>query len=251
MIRLIGAELFKLRTTRMYLGLLAAGTALVVAVTAVQLALGADSSLSIEGAAEVIETEADLRSVLDVTGIAALFTLVLGATAVAGEHRHHTAASMYLLTPARSRVVIAKLVGYVIAGALFGIVVEAAAAVVTVGWLVAMGAPVPFGSTVAAGLALTPVATGLAAAFGVGLSAAVPNQLGAVLVAVGWVMLAEQLLAGLVPGLAEWLPFSGAGAAVTGQATSIGVAAGMALFLGYIVALTGVGLEVTRRRDVG
>lgn len=250
MIRLVRAELFKLRTTRMYIGLLAAAATLVVAVTALHLALGGDTSLSIEGAANVIETEADLRSVLDVTGIAALFTLILGATAVASEHRHHTVASTFLLTPARSRVVIAKLAGYFIAGALFGIVVEAAATAVAIGWLAATGAPVPFGPTVAAGLALTPVATGLAAAFGVGISAAIPNQLGAVLVAIGWVMVAEQLLGGLVPALAEWLPFSGASIAVTGQATDIGVAAGLALFVGYIFVLTNIGLQVTRRRDI-
>lgn len=250
MIRLIRAELFKLRTTRMYVGLLAAATALVVAVTAVQLALGGDTSLSIQGAADVVTTEADLRSVLDVTGVAALFTLVLGATAVAGEHRHHTVASTFLLTPTRSRVVMAKLVGYFLAGALFGVVVEAAATALAVGWLAATGTPIPLGSTVVAGLALTPVATGLAAAFGVGISAAIPNQLGAVLVAIGWVMVAEQLLGGLVPGLAEWLPFSGASTAVTGQATDVGVAAGLALFVGYVFILAVIGLQVTRRRDV-
>lgn len=136
------------------------------------------------------------------------------------------------------------------AGAVFGIVVEAAATAVAIGWLVATGAPVPIGSTVVAGLALTPVVTGLAAAFGVGISAAIPNQLGAVLVAIGWVMVAEQLLGGLFPGLAEWLPFSGASIAVAGQATDLGVAAGLVLFAGYVVALTSIGVQVTRRRDV-
>ncbi|HUG32920.1 MAG TPA: ABC transporter permease subunit [Acidimicrobiia bacterium] len=198
----------------------------------------------------VIETEADLRSVLNVSGVAVLFTLVLGATAVAGEHRHHTIATTFLLTPARSRVVIAKVVAYTVAGALFGLVVEAAAVVVAVGWLAATGSAIPFGSTVVAGLALTPVATGLAAGFGVGISAAVPNQLGAVLVAFGWVMIAEQLLGGLVPSVARWLPFTGAGTAITGQHPEIGAMAGVVLFSVYLVAIVVVGIQVTRSRDV-
>lgn len=250
MSRLIVAEWFKLRTTRMYLGLLVAATGLVVVVTGLQMALGDGSSLTIEGAASVIETEADLRSVLNVSGVAALFTLILGATAVASEHRHRTIATTYLLTPSRSRVVVAKAIGYMVAGAILGIVVEAAAMIVALGWLAATGAAIPFGSSVVAGLALTPVATGLAAGFGVGISAAIPNQLGAVLVAFGWVMVAEQLLGGLVPDVATWLPFAGAGTAISGQHPELGAAAGIGLFLVYLVAVVGVGIQVTRSRDI-
>jgi hypothetical protein len=249
-IRLIRAELFKLRTTRMYLGLLVAATGVVVLVSGLQFALGEDSSLTIEGAASVIETEADLRSVLDVSGVAVLFTLILGATALAGEHRHRTIATTFLVTPTRSRVVVAKVAGYTVAGAVFGVVVEAAAVVVAVGWLTATGNAIPFGSTVIAGLALTPVATGLAAGFGVGIGAAIPNQLAAVLAGFGWVMLAEQLVGGLVPDLAQWLPFRGAGAAITGLNPEIGAVAGIGLFLAYLFVIVAVGIQVTRRRDI-
>lgn len=248
--RLVRAEWFKLRTTRMYLGLLVAATGLVVLVTALQLALGDDSSLTIEGAASVIETEADLRSVLNVSGVAVLFTLILGATAVASEHRHRTIATTYLFTPSRSQVVVAKVIAYTVAGAVFGVVVELAAVVVAVGWLAATSSVIPFGSSVVAGLALTPVATGLAAGFGVGVSAAIPNQLGAVLVVFGWVMVAEQLMGGLVPDVAQWLPFAGAGTAISGQHPELGAAAGIGLFLVYLVAVVAVGIQVTRSRDV-
>jgi ABC-2 type transport system permease protein len=249
-IRLVKAEWFKLRTTRMYLGLLVAATGLVVLVTALQFALGDSSSLTIEGAASVIETEADLRSVLNVSGVAVLFTLILGATAIASEHRHRTIATTFLLTPSRSRIVLAKVVAFTIAGVVFGIVVEAAAVVVAVGWLGATGASIPFGSSVVAGLALTPLGTGLAAGFGVGISAAIPNQLGAVLVAVGWVMVAEQLLGGLVPDVAKWLPFAGAGSAITGQHPELGWAGGIGLFVVYLVAMVAVGIQVTKRREI-
>lgn len=250
MIRLVRAELFKLRTTRMYLGLLVAATALVVLVTSLQFALGDDTSLTIEGASAAVATQADLRSVLDVSGVAALFTLILGATALSGEHRHRTIATTFLLTPARGRVVAAKVVAYAMAGAVLGLVVEAAALIVAVGWLAASGGPIPFGTTVLAGLALTPVSTGLAAGFGVGIGAAIPNQLAAVLAASGWVMLAEPLVGGVVPEAALWLPFRGAGSAITGQNPDLGASAGAALFLLYLIILVGVGIEVTRRRDI-
>lgn len=250
MMRLVGAELFKLRTTRLYLGLLAACSGLVVVVTALHFLLAGDANLTIEGAADTITTQADLRSVLDVSGVAVLFTLILGATAIAGEARHHTIATTFLATPARSRVVVAKVVGYAIAGAVFGLVVETAAVAVAFGWLAATGVPIPFGLTVAAGLALAPVATGLAAGFGVGVGAAVPNQLGAVLVAIGWVMIVEQLFSGLFPEVARWLPFAGAGSAITGQHSQLGWAGGVGLFVAYLAVMVSVGMQVTRRRDV-
>lgn len=250
MIRLVGAELFKLRTTRLYLILLASATALVVVVTALHFALAGEAALTIEGASPTVTSEADLRSILDVSGVALLFTLVLGALAVSGEDRHGTIATTFLVTPVRSRVVMAKVLAYVIGGIVLGIVVEAAAFAVAVGWLAATGAMIPLGPTVAAGLALTPVATGLGAGFGVGIGAAIPNQLGAVLASVGWVMVVEQLIGGLVPKAASWLPFAGAGGAISGQHSELTAVAGAALFLGYLVIVVGLGTWVTQHRDI-
>lgn len=246
----LGAEMLKLRTTRLFAGFLVAAIGLVALVTALQFALGDDARLSIEGAATLVENPEDLRSILDVSGVAALFMLVLGATAVAGEYRHGTIVSTFLAEPRRARVVLTKIVAYFIAGILFGVVVEAAALAVAAGWLALSGASIPFGGTVVAGLALTPVAVGLSAAFGVGVGAAVPNQLGAVLVALGWVMVAEQLVGGLLPDLARWLPFNGANTAIAGQHPQLGVVGGLILFTVYLVAVNSAGVLLIRRRDV-
>src|SRR5690606_29221315 len=51
MIRLVGVELYKLVTTRMFFWLLATATGLVVVVTALHFILAGDNSLDIEGAA--------------------------------------------------------------------------------------------------------------------------------------------------------------------------------------------------------
>lgn len=250
MIRLVRSELFKIRTTRLYLGLLVAATGLVVVVTGVQLAFTGESSVTIEGASSVVETEEDLRSILNAGGIASLFTLVLGATAVASEYRHRTIAGTYLITPTRSRVVLAKIVTYFFAGFVFGVVVEAGGLAVVSGWLAISGEAIPFGTRVAETLALTPVLTGLSAAFGVGIGASVPNQLGAVLVSLGWVMVVEQLLSGLFPGVAPWLPFSGVNAALAGQNPEFGAAAAIGLSLAYLAAVSTIGIQVVRNRDI-
>ena len=250
MTRLIRSELFKLRTTRLYLGLLAAATGLVVVVTAVQLVFVGEASLSIEGASSAVETEEDMRSILNAGGIAGLFTLVLGATAVASEYRHRTIARTYLIIPSRGRVVVAKICAYLLAGLVFGVVVEAGGLAVVIGWLTISGEPIPFGSRVVETLALTPVLTGLSAAFGVGISAAVPNQLGAVLVSLGWVMVVEQLVSGLFPEVAPWLPFSGVSTALNGQNPELGPALAVGLSLAYLAAVSMLGIQVVRKRDV-
>lgn len=250
MIRLVRSEVFKLRTTRLYLGLLVAATGLVVVVTGVQLAFAGEASLTIEGASSAVESEEDLRSILNAGGIAGLFTLVLGATAVASEYRHGTIAGTYLITPARSRVVLAKIITYFFAGLVFGVVVEAGGLAVVSGWLTISGETIPFGAQVAETLALTPVLTGLSAAFGVGIGAAVPNQLGAVLVSLGWVMVVEQLLSGLFPGIAPWLPFSGVNTALNGQNPEFGAGIAVVLSVAYLAAITTFGVQVVRNRDI-
>ena len=221
-----------------------------IVITAVQLAFAGEASLTIEGASSAVETEEDLRSILNAGGIAGLFTLVLGATAVASEYRHRTIAGTYLITPSRGRVVLAKIAAYALAGLIFGIVVEASGLAVVSGWLSISGEPIPFGPQVAETLALTPVLTGLSAAFGVAIGAAVPNQLGAVLVSLGWVMVVEQLLSGLFPEVGPWLPFSGVSTALNGQNPEFGPALAVALSLAYLAAVSTLGIQVVRNRDV-
>lgn len=250
MMRLISAEVFKLRTTRLYSIMLAVAVGLVVVVTGFQLAAGDGSSWSIQGAASVIATPEDLRSIMNVAGLAGLFTLVLGATAVANEHRHGTIVGAFLITPSRSRVILAKVIAYTLAGAVFGIVVELAVLAEVSVWLAATGATIPFSNTVIAALVAGPVITGLAAGTGVGISASVPNQLGAVLIVIGWAMVVEQLVSGLLPGLAPWLPLSGVGAAIAGDNPEVGELGGVVLGTGYMTLFAVLGVQLTKHRDI-
>lgn len=246
MITLIGVEFYKLRTTRLFAGLTLAATALVGLATVLMLALGDDLGDDVG----TIVTEADLRAAVDVSTIGALFGLVLGATAIPGEIRYRTMTPSMLATPKRSRVVVAKAVAYAIAGAVLAIVVEIGALAIIAGWHFATGESIPFGWSVVAVLCLAPIVSGAVTAVGVGVGAAIPSQLGSVLVALGWVMVVEQLLTGLVDGVGPWLPVTGAASAIAAADPDPTRPVAFAVVGIYVLIIGVIGIIATERRDI-
>ena len=129
MTRLVQAELLKLwttRTARVLLAFTAAGTAaLVTLVLALagrpgQPALGDDA----------------LRQLVGVpNGPLTLAALVLGVLGMAGELRHGTATSTFLVTPVRGRVVAAKLAAAALAGLAMALVATAVGLAIGLLWL--------------------------------------------------------------------------------------------------------------------
>ena len=74
-------------------------------------------------------TPAELRETIVAVGYAAVFFLaVLGANAAAGEYRHRTISQRFLASPARQRVLVAKLITYALVGLVVGRVVVTAIA---------------------------------------------------------------------------------------------------------------------------
>ena len=121
-----------------------------------------------------------------------IFALVLGILIVATEFRHGTITPSLLAVPDRTRLVLAKLVAALAAGALLGLVGAIACALIIVPQLV--DARDLVSGDVLELIAGNAVASALFAAIGVGLGALIRNQVGAIIGALGWIFLVEPLL---------------------------------------------------------
>ena len=111
MIKLVAAEVLKLRTTRTFWVL--AGSTLGLILLIVVLSLILDDELASD--------EEAVRSLLTTASLSGLLMLVLGAVAGAGEYRHGTIASTLLVTPNRLRAVSAQTVACALGGAAVGL----------------------------------------------------------------------------------------------------------------------------------
>ena len=110
MIDLIAAEFLKMRTTRTFWWVAVLAVGLAVLVTVVTLATS------------TTESESDARSLISNMGIPGLFMIILGVVGAAGEYRHGTITSTFLVAPDRRRVLVAKALAYAIGGLGVGIV---------------------------------------------------------------------------------------------------------------------------------
>ena len=91
--------------------------------------------------------------------------LVLGILVMAGEFRHGTATSTFLITPDRRRVVAAKVVAASLVGVVLALVTSVVTLAVAIPWLQADGVDVAsYGSDIALGLLGSIAATALAPA---------------------------------------------------------------------------------------
>ena len=110
--RAIAAELFKLRTTRTSWAVILGSLGLVVIISLIA---------SLAGEFEPGDAEAG-KDLLQISGLVQIFALVLGILSVATEFRHGTVTPSLLAVPDRKRLVLAKLVTAIVAGALLGLV---------------------------------------------------------------------------------------------------------------------------------
>ena len=242
---LIRSEFRKLSTVRSPWLLLAAGPLLVVAGVTGLVQSGGD-----------VHDPAVQSKALAHVALAALFTLIFGIFAVAGEYRHGTVTDTFLSTPSRGRVVAAKLVVYGSIGAVAGLVSAVVAVAVTAAWWAAKGGSFHLSAagswrTLAGGVAVN-VAF---AAIGVGVGALLRNLAVAIAAALAWIALVEGIAGQLVgAGLARWLPFSASQALgrvnLTGTARLLPQWGGALVLAGYAIAFAAAAMVTTLRRDV-
>ena len=245
MLPLIRSEFRKLSTVRSPWLLLAAGPLIVVAgITGL-----------IQSGGNVHDPAVQSRALAHV-GLAALFTLLFGIMAVAGEYRQGTITDTFLSFPGRGRVITAKLATYGLVGAAAGLVSSAVAIAVTAAWWAAKGGSfhltagdtwLTLGGGVAANVAF--------AVIGVGVGALIRNFVAAVAAALAWIALVEGIVGQIAgPGLARWLPLPASEAlgrtSISATSQLLPQWGGGLVLLGYAAAFAAAAVVTTLRRDV-
>jgi ABC-2 type transport system permease protein len=245
MTRLVTAEWLKLRTTWFLWATLPA-LVLLAAVAVAGLVLSSEGA----GVALFEPTEGVRQAALHLTSSGAVLVIVLGIIISAGEYRTQTATDTFLTTPRRSRVVAAKLA----IGAILGVVLGALSA--------AVGLPAayllfevedtafPAGSE---GVWLTlggvVLCASLFAILGVAFGSLVRNQLVAIVSALVFVLLVEQVLTQSDVAMSELFPGNAGAAVVRTPGDFLEPGAGAGLLLAYALAIAVAGMIVVARRD--
>lgn len=258
---LLRSELHKIRSTRLWWGLLL-GAVLFTAISALAAAATAGISPAPgEPPTPSLDTAEAVRSVYAgaLFGGTYIFAMILGITGMTGEYRYQTVTSTFLVAPRRSRVVTAKMLAHLLAGLVFaaaGLVAALLAGGVTIavrGEDLGLGAERLWSS-----VALAALAVALWTLLGIGIGTLVRNQVAAILLAVFVTFLVEPLATYFLSTadldvLVKWLP-TNASAAMTSPGTAfldyLDWWAGALVLLGYAVLLAGAGLRLSVRRDV-
>ena len=248
MTRLVKAELLKLRTTRTartLLALAAAGTAALVALVLLLAGRPGQPELGADALRQLVLVPAQPLT---------LAALVLGILGMAGEFRHGTATSTFLVTPVRGRVVAAKLAAAAATGLAMALVASAAVFAVGLPWLKAKGIEVTVADAgLLARVAGLAVAVALFAVLGVGLAALLRNQVAAVIVGLlWWSQGVERILVAVLhqPGLERWLPRGAASALTAPGDATLPMWAGGLVFAAYGLVLALAGGRLVARRDL-
>ncbi len=237
------AELLKIRSTRTTLAL-----ALGLLFLALLVALLTGLLTSPDG----LLTKEDQRTLFAAGGLAGVFAALAGVLLVTSEYRFGTIRPTLLFTPARTRVLLAKLAAAVLAGLIFAALTEALT--LGIGFAVLGGRGIPIAlSTADVLLAVLGSLIGVAlwGAIGVGLGAIVRNQVGAVITLLAWGFVIDNLLFGLVPAVGRYTP-TRAQDAMMGLTTRhlLSPVVGGLVLLAWGVALAAIGYLLIARRDV-
>lgn len=264
---LVRGEVLKIRTTRLWWGLLLGGIALVT-LFAVLFAALADpgTTTGTEGGPQVSlspDSPATLRVIYGTGFVYGYFLpLVLGIIGMTGEYRHQTITPTLLAVPRRGRLVAGKVLAYLLAGLAYGVVLTATAVVAGGTVLLVRGYGLGLGAEgVPRTLALAVLGCGVWAVFGLGLGTLVRNQVLAIVLTLVFVFILEGLIgfalsrfdAGAT--IAQFLPGAASQAILAGPAVGEGFrqlqwwqGAGVLTLYGLVFA--GLGAALTTRRDV-
>jgi ABC-2 type transport system permease protein len=245
---LIRAEVRKLSSTQVWFWLLLASLALTAVGVVGQIAGSSDAELA-----------GNTRAVFTAAAGADIAVFVLGILAVTTEFRYQTITPTLLATPSRWRVVTAKLITYVVVGAIYGIACIALSLAIALPWLAARGIDVSVGDYLGAMAAVLAVVA-LYGLVGMGAGALLKNQIVAVSVGL-LVLLVLQNLVVIIPGVKYVYPYlpAGAASAITVSRASdrvindvhlLPVWGGVVVLVVWGIGLAVLGAGFTMRRDI-
>ena len=248
---LVRAELLKLRTVALPAWLLLTTLALVLLSVAVTIL-----TAGLEGAPLQRDDPDLLARAVASASAGNVVLLVLGILALTQEFRFGTATPSFLVSPRRWRVLVAKLVAVSLAGLVFAVLSSLFALVTSYVLIAVRGDELVLDRTVVEVLLGVGLCLLLYGPIGVGVGALIRNQIAAVVAALAWTFIAEQLLVALLPEVGKWTP-GGATSAVlqlgdlaTTRGDLLPVWGGALLLVAYSLVLSVVAAMVTLRRDL-
>jgi ABC-2 type transport system permease protein len=243
-VRLLYAELLKIRTAPRTTLALVLGLLVLVGLGSAATASDADSS--------PFGAEAALSDVITAAAFAVVVALILGVLLVTWEYRHGTITQTFLATPRRERVIGAKLAIAFLSGAILAAVALAVALTVASFWI---SLDLDRDQWELLGRVL--LAAALWGVLGAGLGAVLQSQVGAIVTAFVWFLVAEPLLGAALDVLtdvsvADYLPGGVIDRLhnVDDQQYPYGLWAGALLALAYAAGFAVLGTVSAVRRDV-
>ena len=249
MIRLIHAELTKLRTTQVWFWMLLAAVAVTALFTIGQLA-----------PSDGVRNASDVPNVFTTGATSYIVVFVLGVLGVTTEFRYQTITPTVLTTPSRWALITAKLITYAIVGACYALVCVIVQVVIALPWLPSKGYHVsltdPHIPRALVGVFAVVTLFGIV---GLGVGALLKNQIVAVSVGVVFLLILNNVLAA-IPGVKEVFPYTPGGGlqaiiTVTGSRTVNDVtllsgAGGVVVLLLWAFIPAILGASLTLNRDI-
>jgi ABC-2 type transport system permease protein len=253
MTRLVRSEWTKLFTTRLWIGLLLGGCALVGGFAALFTGF-AGSTQNGQPGLPPVGSEQYEELVFAVSANASVMLLILGIIGMTQEYRHKTATPTFLTMPKRGRVVVAKLLAYGLVAIPFALAIIATDVLVATIYAGARGDAPSLSADNLRVLAGAGAALVIFTVMGVGIGALLRNQVAAVVGALVYLYVVEPIISS-IPATAsafKWLP-GGAVQAMT--ATFEGPELlepwqGALVLLGYGLVAAVLGTFLAVRRDI-
>lgn len=248
MIGLVRAEFLKVRTTQVWIWMLVAAVALAALLV-----------IAPFGAADVSNAH-DVSQVFAGASIAYIVVFVLGVLGITTEFRYQTITSTVLVTPSRWTMVTAKMITYLILGALYALACVAVQLAVAIPWAAAKGLDVNWaGDGIPRMLGAVFLVVALFGIVGLGVGALLRNQIVAVSVGVIFLLVLEGIL-GIIPKVKVIYPYLPGGAAnaileMDPQNSGLDVGllsplAGIGVLVLWAIVPAIVGASLTLNRDI-